>query len=142
MIQFHAKIIFDKNENVYNVEFPDLPGCLTFGATLAEARSNAADALTGYLESIASRNLPIPKISETKKKKQNTYLIKPSKKVAFALSLRQKRIASGLTQKKIASILNISYQTYQRFENPSKSNPTLKTIEKIENVLEKELVNV
>ena len=35
----------------YVVTFPDIPDCMTRGETLKEARSNARDALTGYLNS-------------------------------------------------------------------------------------------
>lgn len=34
----------------YCVDFPDLPGCNTFGDSLAEALSNAKECLTSYLE--------------------------------------------------------------------------------------------
>jgi len=33
--------------------------------------------------------------------------------------------------------LNISYQVYQRLENPRKANPTVKTLEKIARVFGK-----
>ena len=33
----------------YTVEFPDLPGCVTEGATLAEAIEMAADAASGWI---------------------------------------------------------------------------------------------
>lgn len=35
--------------NVVEVEFPDLPGCATFGDTWEEAYGNAVDALAGWL---------------------------------------------------------------------------------------------
>lgn len=41
--------IFEKDENSYTVSFPDLPGCLTFGNSMAEALHMAQDALEGYL---------------------------------------------------------------------------------------------
>ena len=34
-------------------------------------------------------------------------------------------------QTEVARQLNISYQVYQRLENPRKANPTVKTLEKI-----------
>ena len=37
----------------YGVDFPDLPGCVTVGRTLEEARRAAADALALHLESMA-----------------------------------------------------------------------------------------
>lgn len=41
--------IFEKDEISYTVSFPDLPGCLTFGKSMAEALHMAQDALEGYL---------------------------------------------------------------------------------------------
>jgi len=35
------------------------------------------------------------------------------------------------TQQEIARNLKISFQVYQRLENPRKANPTIKTLEKV-----------
>ena len=104
-----------------------------YGETLDVARKNAKEAVTGYLESINLRKLYIPKPS--KLIGEDIYFIEPEKHVAFALWLKKKRKELGYTQEEIAKSLGIAYQTYQRFEDPSKSNPTLKTITKIERSL-------
>jgi len=140
MIYYPAKITHDKRDNAFLVEFPDLPGCLAFGSTLTEAQDHAKEALTGYLESLDQRSQTIPRPSVIKGK--NVYPIKPDKPVAFAIWLKKQREDQGLSQKVIARKLGISYQTYQRFENPTKSNPTLKTIQKLEEVFGKELLVV
>jgi len=140
MIEYPAKIYFDKVDKCFLVEFIDLPGCQTYGQTQEEAISNAVEALSGYLETIDSRKLPIPHPS--KHKGENIYYIKPEKNVSFAIWLRKKRLEKGYTQKQVAHILKISYQSYQRYENPSKSNPTLKTIAKLEEVLKENLIKV
>lgn len=45
--------IFKKeSEGGYTVIIPSLPGCVTYGETLEEAKSMAADAIQLYLESI------------------------------------------------------------------------------------------
>ena len=44
----------------YVVTCPALPGLVTEGDTLAEARDRAADAIRGYLESLCKDGLPIP----------------------------------------------------------------------------------
>ena len=62
--------------------------------------------------------------------------------VGFAIWLKKQREARGLSQSDIAKQLGIAYQTYQRIENPAKSNPTLKTILKLERVFEHRLVHV
>jgi len=39
---------------------PVLPGCVTYGRTLSEAKSMAKDAISGYIESLKKHNEPIP----------------------------------------------------------------------------------
>lgn len=41
--------IFKKTAEAVEVEFPDLPGCVTFGKSWEEAVSNATDVLAGWL---------------------------------------------------------------------------------------------
>lgn len=41
--------VFHKDDGAYWVEFPDLPGCQTYGASLTETMSFAQEALSGYL---------------------------------------------------------------------------------------------
>jgi antitoxin HicB len=121
----------------YLVEFPDLPGCLTEGASLEEAKLNAKEALTGYLASIFERNFTIPKSSKSRAK--DVHYIEPEPEVALPILLRTLREARNLTQGDIAELLHISYQSYQRLERPGKSNPTLKTLERLAKVFQKEL---
>jgi antitoxin HicB len=45
----------------------------------------------------------------------------------------------GRTQIEIARKLGISYQAYQKLENPRKCNPTIKTLERIGEVMGKRL---
>lgn len=41
--------IFTETEEAIEVEFPDLPGCVTFGGNWEEAYENAVDVLAGWL---------------------------------------------------------------------------------------------
>jgi predicted RNase H-like HicB family nuclease len=41
--------IFKHSKNAIEVEFPDLPGCVTFGNTWDEALENATDVLAAWL---------------------------------------------------------------------------------------------
>jgi len=43
---------------------PSLPGCVTYGETLTEARSMASDAISVYLKSLKKHGEPIPDDSE------------------------------------------------------------------------------
>jgi antitoxin HicB len=140
MIEYPTIITYDKDDAVYNVSFPDLPGCFTYGDNLEEAKINAKESLTGFLESIDLRKLKIPKPSHLQG--EEVYYIQPEKNVAFAIWLKQKREDKGLTQEQIAQKLGIAYQTYQRFEDPTKSNPTLKSITRLEEVLNEKVLQV
>lgn len=44
----------------YDVVFPDFPGCVTSGATLADARALAAEALAFHIESLVEHGEPVP----------------------------------------------------------------------------------
>jgi predicted RNase H-like HicB family nuclease len=44
----------------YGVEFPDVPGCVTVGHTVDEARAMAAEALAGHIAILESDGEPVP----------------------------------------------------------------------------------
>jgi antitoxin HicB len=44
----------------YTALVPALPGCVTYGRTLDEAREMAKDAITGYVASLRKHNDPAP----------------------------------------------------------------------------------
>lgn len=44
----------------YLIEFPDLPSCLSDGATIEEAIANGADALRSWIETARELDDPIP----------------------------------------------------------------------------------
>ena len=140
MITFPALFEYDDEDKVFNVRFPDLPGCFTYGETIEEARKMAREALTGFLQSIDARklNIPIP----SKLAGDEVVYIEPETPVAFAMWLRKQRESLGLSQSDVAKKLGIKYQTYQRIESPSKTNPTLKTILRLEKVFNQKLLQV
>ncbi len=137
-LYYPAKVKYIKEDKAYLVEFPDLSGCLTEGESLEDAKQNAKDALTGYLASIFERNFKIPEPSKLKGK--NIYMIEPEPEVSIPIILRKLRENKKLTQSDIAKVLGISYQAYQRLEKPGKSNPTLKTLERLAKVFDKDLI--
>ena len=54
-------VIFEPaEEGGYIVRVPALPGCVTQGETLVEAREMAVDAIQGHLEALAATGQPIP----------------------------------------------------------------------------------
>lgn len=125
-------------EGGFLVEFPDLPGCLTEGATLEEAKVAAREALSGYLASFFDRDVtPL-----APKRHRDTIQIEPDPQVAFALWLRQTRQKSGMSLTEVADRLGVRYQVYQKLENPKTSNPTLKRIKELEDVFQAQLLTV
>ena len=52
-------------EGGYTVMVPALPGCITYGRNLKEARKMAADAIHGYILSLKKHKESIPSDDET-----------------------------------------------------------------------------
>ncbi len=140
MIIYPAKIVYDHEDKIYNVRFPDFPGCITCGKTLDKAKAMARDALTGVLAVLDSRKMIVPESLQLSE--PDTYYIEPEINVAFAIWLKKEREKNNLTQSDVAKKLGISYQAYQRIEDPARTNPTLKTIHKLEKVFGKRLIEV
>lgn len=61
IVKTHYPAIVDKDPGSdYGVAFPDLPGCVSAGETVAEAIANAEEALALHLDGMAEEGLPIP----------------------------------------------------------------------------------
>ena len=88
------------------------------------------------MESDFERGFFLPKTKTYSDKSFYKIAIKPHIEIAYSL----KKLREGKSQVEIAGLLGISYQAYQKLENPRKCNPTVKTLEKIGNILGKELV--
>lgn len=58
-------ILRPEPEGGYTVIVPTLPGCITYGKNLEEAKEMAMDAITVYLESMKKHGEPIIDDSET-----------------------------------------------------------------------------
>jgi antitoxin HicB len=59
--EYRCAVLFEPaGEGGFVVTCPALPGLVTEGDTLEEARAMAADAIRGYLEALAKDGLPIP----------------------------------------------------------------------------------
>ena len=121
-----------KEGDEFIAQFPDMTNIVTCGFTHEEALAMAKEALEGCLECDIFRGYPIPPpvFSEG-------YPISVSSHIALSLQLRELR--GQQSQSDIARKLGLSYQAYQRLENPRKANPTVKTLEKIANVYGREL---
>ena len=118
-----------RDENCYSIAFPDVAGAFTYGKTLEEALSMAKDALNLMLASMVEDGQPLPKSKV--RKGSNFYPVEVNTSILAAAEIRQARKAAGLTQKEMATRLNVAYQVYQKLEDPDRSNPTIKTLAKV-----------
>ncbi len=132
-MEYYAKIT--KSEGCYLVSFPDMPNLNTFGENFDDALKNASEALNGCLKSDFERGFSLPEAKSHKGKSYAKIKVLPHIEIAYSL----KKIRNGKSQVEIARKLGISYQAYQKLENPRKYNPTVKTLEKISRVLGKDL---
>ena len=122
----------EKDGEMFIVQFPDMPNIQTFGNSHEEALAMAQEALEGCLESDISRGLSIPPPAFT-----GGYPVPVANHITLSLRLRELRGEQSQTD--IARRLGLSYQSYQRLENPRKANPTVKTLERIARIYGREL---
>lgn len=133
MMTYTAKII--EQDGCFLVSFPEFPNVNTYGKTLEEALNNASEALNGSIESDFERGFELPGPRKHSGKSYHDITVLPH--IQIACSLRKLR--QGRPQTEIARKLNVSYQAYQKLENPRRCNPTVKTLEKISTAFGKQL---
>jgi predicted RNase H-like HicB family nuclease len=63
----YIALIHKERDSDFGVSFPDLPGCVTAGATLDEARTMAVEALALHLEGLEADGAPVPEPSSLEK---------------------------------------------------------------------------
>ena len=116
----------------FDVVFPDMTNIQTCGFSHDEALAMAKEALDGCLESdvVHGNDIPPPSFKDG-------FPVVVATHIAVALQLRELR--GNQSQSDVAKKLGLSYQSYQRLENPRKSNPTIKTLERIAHVFGQEL---
>ncbi|MFY9824412.1 MAG: type II toxin-antitoxin system HicB family antitoxin [Thermoanaerobaculia bacterium] len=55
------RVFLEQDEDgIYVAEVPALPGCISQGATRAEALANIKEAIEGYIESLEEHGEPVP----------------------------------------------------------------------------------
>lgn len=59
-IKSYTVIFKSEPEGGYTVIVPSLPGCVTYGKTLEEAKAMAEDAIIGYIASLKEHKEQIP----------------------------------------------------------------------------------
>lgn len=66
MIYNNYKVLLrPEPEGGFTVLVPSLPGCITYGSTIAEAKTMAKEAIELYLESLENHNEFIPNDNDT-----------------------------------------------------------------------------
>ena len=64
--RYHYNVILrPEPEGGFTAVVPALPGCVTYGRTLDDARQMAKDAVIGYIASLKKHKEPIPSDEET-----------------------------------------------------------------------------
>ncbi len=64
--RYHFTVVLrPEPEGGFTATVPALPGCVTYGRTLAEARRMAKDAISGYVASLKKRGEAVPTDDET-----------------------------------------------------------------------------
>ncbi|WP_366555940.1 type II toxin-antitoxin system HicB family antitoxin [Aquibaculum sediminis] len=63
-MRYYIALIHKDADSDFGVSFPDLPGCVTAGRDLAEARAMAEEALALHLEGLAADGDPVPEPSD------------------------------------------------------------------------------
>ena len=58
-------VVIEKGERNYSAYVPDLPGCVSVGDTLDEAKAEIREAIAFHLEGMRQDGLPIPKPSSS-----------------------------------------------------------------------------
>ena len=76
-LAFHYNVVMTKRRGHFNIVLrpepeggftaivPALPGCVTYGRSLDEAKEMAKDAIVGYIESLRKHQEPIPTDDDT-----------------------------------------------------------------------------
>ena len=59
-MRFYVALVHKETDSDFGVSFPDFPGCVSAGATLAEAAAMAAEALNGHAGLMADEGETIP----------------------------------------------------------------------------------
>lgn len=58
-------VIFEKTSTGYSAYVPDLPGCISTGATKLETERNMHEAIHGHIQLMREEGLPIPEPTTT-----------------------------------------------------------------------------
>lgn len=133
-MQYVCKI--EKEDDGYNVTFPDIPEAITCGFSLDEALEYAKDCLQAVLEYKLSENEPLPLAKTVVNEKEGLYSVQVDSRLAIAYEIFEAR--RGKSTASICRKMGITRQAYQRLENP-KSNLSVSMLNRVAAALGKRL---
>lgn len=58
--RYTMEILWSDEDNLYVVRFPDVPGIMTHGSTIAEAAMQGEDAIITWLTALRDAGQPVP----------------------------------------------------------------------------------
>lgn len=122
-MEYHA--LWTREGHRHLVEFPDCPGCATFGESAEECLAHAEEALAGWLECTVDDGDPVPRPAFA-----DGVPIPVPLPLAFAIQLRWRRQELGLSQAAVAKRLGVTQQAYGKLEGPD-ADPCLSTLDKL-----------
>ena len=140
-ISVSCKIKYSEEDKCWYVEAPGFyEGIMTYGETLEHAQEMAYEAVSGLIETYIEHNIAfsIPPIID----EPDYYAISLEPCLAFVIWLRNRRKSHNMTLAEVAEKMGVKYQVYQKLENPRTANPTLKTLRKIEQIFNEELISL
>lgn len=120
---------------LWTVEFPDAPGCATFGSSREDALVQAQEALTGWLKSWLSEGETPPR----PKARRSSVSVPVPVELAAALQIRWMREEEGISQTELAKRIGVSQQQVAKLEQPG-GNPSIATLAKVAKALGREAV--
>ncbi|MCF0216264.1 MAG: type II toxin-antitoxin system HicB family antitoxin [Fibrobacteraceae bacterium] len=126
-----------KTDDGFEVEFPEIQGCLTCADTLDEALYMASDALNAVLSVKLEDKDPLPARTMKADERKGLYAIAVETNLAVAYSIFEAR--RGKPASEICRKMEISRQAYANFENPKKGI-TVASLDKFAKAVGKKLV--
>lgn len=123
-MEYLAKIV--RYDDGWNVSFPDKVNVHTFGESLEDALKMAEEALNETLEVEFDMGFDI--VPPRRHRGRDLYPVPVRSHIVVAYKLKELR--ANRSQVEFARLVGTSQQDYQRLEK-SRSNPTIKTLEKI-----------
>ena len=132
----YLAVLDPQPEGGYVVEFSDVPGAVTEGATVEEALTNAAEALSGVLESAIEHGHEI-RVPGLGKASHLAHFVAPNARVQAALLVHFTR--GDRTMAELARATETSWSAAKRLED-AQHWPSLKTLDRVATAMGKRLV--